>query len=128
VVKKVIALFVLIIYGFSTFGAAVNFHYCCGKLDKINFIRLTQKSCCKMAGGHAQENKGCCKDKSISLKLKGEQTAATIFTSTPLSIAIIHPFTRHSFSTYAITCNIVPEVFAPPPIIDFSKLYCTFRI
>jgi hypothetical protein len=127
-VKKSIALLVLVFYGLSTFGADLNFHYCCGKLDKINSINVTEKPCCKMAAART-ENKRCCKEKNFSLKIKGEQTPANVLSGNQVAVPAIRNYSEFILSLHATPVNLVHEVFAPPPQNkDFNTFYCIFRI
>jgi hypothetical protein len=126
--KKGLVLVLMIIYGLSSFGAVLDFHYCCGKLDTINSIPVHQKHCCKAAVKKAMQNKGCCKDKSFSFKAKGEQVPAH-FVSSKISTPVVAQHVEFLFTAYHSNQKAVTEVFAPPPIFkDYTILFCNFRI
>ncbi|WP_148661191.1 hypothetical protein [Flavisolibacter tropicus] len=45
--KKLLTLFVILVYGVASAGATLHLHYCCGKLDKISFSAAHNKDCPK---------------------------------------------------------------------------------
>ena len=124
--KKIVAIALLLVYGLSSSGMTISFHYCCGKLKDIKLSPVTEKPC---GMKHGFSKKPCCDDKQIELKLKAdqktEQAAKFIFPAPALTkqeadIFIFHPFV---YSTR------VPEIFAPPPLQNpLYILHCIYRI
>jgi hypothetical protein len=59
--KKLLAIFFLIVYANIAFGVAINYHYCGGHLAKISILNFGSQEGC----GCAPENmpKDCCKDR-----------------------------------------------------------------
>ena len=63
--KKILAIFLLLVYAASAFGIAVNYHYCNGHLTNVTVVNLGNHNCnCNPDGS----SEGCCKDKMIYLK------------------------------------------------------------
>ena len=125
--KKLLALVLLMGYGLSSIGMTVHLHYCCGKLDKIQFSAPSKKHC-----GNKHEHisgKSCCDDKEISIKLKSDYNSEKQLIA-PLHIAANK--TAHlelSASLPLLSKKLLPEIFAPPPLQkDIPALYCIYRI
>ena len=115
------------IYGFSSTGMTVNFHYCCGKLKKVEFSSAQIE--CGMKIKH-NSSKKCCDNKQLDLKVKDDQkiteNAKTVFKAFALS---------NSFPDFAIIQPLkgkplIPSAFASPPLANQSLyiLHCTYRI
>ncbi len=126
--KKLLAIILILVYGLSSTGTTVHFQYCCGKLEKIDFVPPVTKHCAGDKGSKI-ENKKCCDDKEVSLKISSEQSAAQILypASFPIAIKPVQP--GFFFSSPIETKKLLPEVFAPPPLKkELTHLYCTYRI
>ena len=127
--KKGFALLVLIIYSLSAFGASLDLHYCCGKLDRINSIPVKSKPCCSKKAEKEMQDNGCCKDQHFTFQVKSEHAPATFVVAPVLDVpAITEP--QHDITYLPLnTSMLTPEVFAPPPRQDdFTILFCNFRI
>ena len=116
------------IYGLSSFGITVNFHYCCGKLKTVELSNVAKKSCGmekKMAG------KPCCGDKTIELKVKADYKDTQVsYTSSPISPVILHTsYPNEIFNTQYSILNTQylqpPSLGSPPPLYI---LHCVYRI
>ena len=59
-VKKLVAIFFLIVYTATAFGVVVNVHHCDQVLSKISISDLNGKCTCD---GHSFMTKDCCKNK-----------------------------------------------------------------
>ena len=90
--KKLLAITLILVYGLSSMGTTVHFQYCCGKLEKIDFVPPVTKHCAGDKGSKI-ENKKCCDDKEVSLKISSEQSAAQILypASFPIAIKPVQP-------------------------------------
>jgi hypothetical protein len=124
--KKIVAIALLLVYGLSSSGMTISFHYCCGKLKDIKLFPATEKQC---GMKHGFSKKPCCNDKQIELKLKAdqktEQSAKFIFSTPALSKEQADVFISHP----AVFKTIVPEIFAPPPLQNpLYILHCIYRI
>ena len=125
--KKLLAISLLMIYGLSSFGITVNFHYCCGKLKTIKISNVKTKSCGmekKMAG------KACCGDKIFELKVKTDYNTQTSCTLSPLSPVILPVYyPEQIFNTQYSILNTQylqpPSLGSPPPLYI---LHCVYRI
>ena len=124
--KKLFAIVLLLMYGFSSTGMTLHLHYCCGKLDGIDLSPVKDDHC---SGSHKLIKKTCCDEKQVSLKLKSEQNLAKFLNSVFQLTAIktVHP-------EFLALCSVqskklVPEVFAPPPLQkNINSLFCIYRI
>jgi hypothetical protein len=109
--KKLVVILLLMVYGLSSSGMTLQFHYCCGKLKSIGLTSLSEKQC---GMKHSMQKKRCCDDKQVELKLKGEQKteqAKIVFSTPDLPKRVEYSFEQNFVSSTAI----VPGIFAPPP-------------
>jgi recombinational DNA repair protein (RecF pathway) len=126
-VKKFLAISLLMIYGLSSFGITVNFHYCCGKLKTVKLSNVKTKSCGmekKMAG------KSCCGDKTFELKVKTDYNTQSSYTLSPISSIIIpYSYNNEILNTQYSILNTQylqpPTLGSPPPLYI---LHCIYRI
>ena len=116
------------VYGLSSTGMTVNFHYCCGKLKKVEFSSKQVE--CGMKMKHSSSKK-CCDNKQVELKVKADQKITEGAKSAVLKTVIL----SNSFSDFAITQplqgkHLIPSVFAPPPPPNHQLyiLHCIYRI
>jgi len=127
--KKLLVILLLIIYGTSSFGMTVHFHYCCGKLKTVDFTPPKDNHCEK---GKSQQmgERPCCENKQVDMKVSGEQDFAKVFHATFVPIAT-NPTQQHLLVFSPITGKrLLPEIFSPPPTLP-QPLYifnCVFRI
>ena len=123
--KKLLVIFLLMVYGLSSSGMTIQFHYCCGKLKSIHLSPVTEKQC---GMKHSMFSKPCCNDKQVQFQLKGdqksEQAKCILFVPGPIEKAEVFLNFRPSVSKI-----IIPEIFAPPPVAkQLHKFYCVYRI
>ena len=126
--KKLLVILLLMVYGVASFGATVHFHYCCGKLKKVDFT-APKESGCESGKTHMMGSKPCCDNKAIDIKIKDEQTASKMF-QLSFPFDVVEPI-HYNYFVLAPLQNkrLVPEIFAPPPLNqDFTHLYCVYRI
>ena len=123
--KQSVAFISAILYLALTSGLAINIHYCMGKIAKVQFDNLTDKSCDNKA------SMPCCKHGYQLIKVSDEhqQVAADVVLKTP-EIAF------HSF------CDLIAQRSSPllkqkitnansPPLSCSSDICiqnCVFRI
>jgi hypothetical protein len=124
--KKLFALVMLMVYGLSSTGMTLHFHYCCGKLEKIDLSRAASKKC---GTGTEMAGKGCCDNKQLELKLRsGHNPEKFIQNSFPTESPELVRWNLPDSGPYC-SKKLLPEVFAPPPLKrDINILYCTYRI
>jgi len=114
------------VYGLSSSGMTIQFHYCCGKLKSIQLASVTEKQC---GMKHSMFNKPCCSDKHVEFKLKGDQKPeqAKFVFFTPVDIEKEEVFLN--CQPLVVSRNIVPEIFAPPPPANPLYIFnCVYRI
>jgi len=114
------------VYGLSSSGMTIQFHYCCGKLKNIRLSPVAERQC---GMKHSLSKKPCCNDRQVEFKLKAdqksEQAAKFIFSVPALSKAEVDGTTALPELAKAIT----PELFAPPPLpTQLYILHCVYRI
>lgn len=126
--KKVVAIFFLTIYSFTTVGATVHMHYCMNKLIGTSFYH-SQKKTCEKCGMHKAATKGCCKDEHKFIKLEREhQQTQPLETPSFFSIPVLLPA---AFAYQPADVSLVTAVFSldtSPPDIQCQKLYILNRV
>ena len=115
------------VYGLSSTGMTVNFHYCCGKLKKVEFS--SDQSDCGMKMKHSSGKK-CCDNNLLDLKVKSDQkiveSAKLAFKATALPLL----FSDFHIANPIESKYLTPSIFAPPPPFT-NQLYillCDYRI
>jgi hypothetical protein len=124
--KKILVILLLLVYGAASSGMTLQFHYCCGKLDKVA-LALPKDTHCGM--DHKMGSKPCCDTKALALKIKSEQQTSTTLQQVVSLPAIKPTLPDYYTATSVATKGLLPKVFAPPPLPqDFTRLYCSYRI
>jgi hypothetical protein len=130
-VKKIVVIFLLVIYGFSSIGATVHLHYCMGKFVDWSLIDSKEDKCdnCGMKG---KSKEGCCKDEHKEFKLKTDHQKGSIadFTHFVSFPALLTSITNYTFQL-PIIATYRYNNYHPPPNIhnqNLQVLYCTFLI
>ena len=131
--KKIVAIFFLFIYGFTTVGATIHSHYCMGEYVSSSLYHTAKEKCGK-CGMTKTKSKGCCKDghKFVSLKRLHNQANQTHKLQTFFNQALPTPFINYNFSTtYYITADKQKNLIPLPPLIASVRLHilhCVFLI
>ncbi len=81
--KKLIAIFFLIVYTGTAIGAVINYHYCNGHLANTSFLSFGGKSDC--ACNPAAMPKNCCKDELLYIKTDNHKTVQESFAINTIS-------------------------------------------
>lgn len=76
--KKLSAIFLLIIYTSTALGAAINFHYCSGHLAHISVLNFGGKTGCSC--NPEVMPKDCCKDKLLYSKVDNHKPIQASYT------------------------------------------------
>lgn len=76
--KKLSAIFFLIIYTSPALGAAINFHYCSGRLSHISVLNFGSNTGCSC--NPKDMPKACCKDKLLYSKVDNHKTIQASYT------------------------------------------------
>lgn len=126
--KRLAVILLFILYGTASMGMTVHFHYCCGKLDKVD-LNPTEPKHCKAGKAKNMGNKPCCDNKEVSLSIKQDQSSEKVY-QTSFNTHIYKPvYPSFLVTSPAISKNLLPEVFAPPPSNnDLMHLLCIYRI
>jgi hypothetical protein len=114
------------VYGLSSTGMTINFHYCCGKLKKVEFSSAQLD--CGMKMKHSSGKK-CCDNKQVDLKVKDEQKVTESSKTVLKVIPVTNSFTDFAISQPLEDKHLIPSVFAPPPLSSpLYILHCTYRV
>lgn len=123
--KKIVVILLLMVYGLSSSGMTIQFHYCCGKLKSIQLSPVNEKQC---GMKHALSTKPCCSDKHVEFKLKGDQKPeqAKVVFYAPVQLEKTEFFLNLPHEPSLV---IIPEVFAPPPLANPLYIFhCVYKI
>jgi hypothetical protein len=131
-VKKIIVFIVLCIYGFSSIGATVHYHYCMNEFEGWSLLQNKDSKCGKCGMKEDAKKSGCCKDEQKEFKLKTDHQKGSIADYVKVFFA---PILNVEFTNYTIVSSAVTKLsyhnYHPPPDIhnqNLQVLYCTFLI
>jgi hypothetical protein len=126
-VKKLVTIIMILLFGVSSSGATIQFHYCCGKLKTVSWGHVQEKDC-GMQG--KMGSKPCCETKSISAKeqAKGHEFYSISFgTTAPVEPPILYQDIPALILQEQGTAR--PVIHSSPPLAeDIFILNCVFRI
>jgi hypothetical protein len=127
--KKVIVILLLMVYGVSSMGMTVHFHYCCGKLKTVDLTPAKADKCLKKSS-YGSNSKPCCEEQKVELKIKDDQSAAKVFNSLAYQEAVNPNYEEHFINSPEVHRKLITELFSPPPYSSQSLfiLNCVFRI
>lgn len=125
--KRLLIIAILISYSVASFGVQLNYFYCCGKLESVSLTLKAEDNGCKGKTG-----KGCCDNKTVTLKLKVDQKdndQAAFHFEAPISPAIIYS-DNYPTGNLTTSCSQNPLYKRPPPdnLPSRNILFCVFRI
>lgn len=128
--KRLVALFFLLIYSFTTIGATVHSHYCMGQYMGSSLFHSKDSKCPKCGMKTSKAKKGCCQDKDTQLKIKDDHSKAkapqliySIFTDCVLPIQI------DKYEFVFLTTYVKTNTYShSPPKIDKQKSYLLYRV
>jgi hypothetical protein len=128
-VKKLVAIFFLVMYGFASMGATVHTHYCMGEYVGTTLVQNKDSKCGKCGMKEDAKKKGCCKDEHKEYKLKTDQQKSIIanFTYAILSPILITPTSNYNFSVLKRD-KFTYANFYPPPNIQHIKLHVLYGV
>lgn len=125
--KKLLVILVLMVYGLSSSGMTLHFHYCCGQLEKIDLVPAKKSGC---ENGHKNlHSKPCCENKSVELKVNSDQKVTSISLnnlespSLPVRETALVPDVNYQVKA-PIPNSGPPLLYSPSLIV----LNCVFRI
>ena len=125
--KKLLIIFLTTIYAFSALGVTLHFFYCCQKLSNVSFSSVVEPiEQCKPS------TKGCCTNKTVSIKITTDQEKSNVHSLTVPSFTIVPPVYHYYFATNSFVerspISKHPIVFPPPNQPSRQIMYCIFRI
>jgi hypothetical protein len=128
-VKKVVAIFFLVVYGFTSLGATVHMHYCMGEYVGWNLEHKENSKCGKCGMKEDAKKKGCCKDEHKEFKLKTDQQKSSVanFENAISSPIIITPTSYYNLSLLQ-AAKFTYANFYPPPNIQNIKLHVLYGV
>lgn len=130
--RRILLILLCCFYLFAISGVKLAVHYCHGHFQTITLnANLDEDACCGKK--RAMKKHGCCSDKVVEVKIKGEQKnspSSTIhFDPNVLFIGLLNNFSselQYSQSAEVIATN----AHAPPNVVSVPVYIrnCTFRI
>ena len=127
--KKVVSIFLLMVFLFSNSGIAINVHWCGGKLNSLKFFAKGPHKCmCRKK----TMDPGCCKDKSTVLKANKDLSKTLQFLFKTLNIEYLND--KIIYTEGLITSDLkccYADFYHPPPYKPKVPLYlrdCVFII
>lgn len=110
IVKKLLVIVLMMLYGFTSTGMSLQFHYCCGKLKNID-ISLSTTSVHKKCGmEHKMGAEKCCQTKLV-VSAQDDFYSFSEVKANPVFFICLLPVSY----TYTSPLNILGE--APTPAI-----------
>lgn len=71
--KKIISIFLLVLYTSTSFAVTMDIHYCSGKYSGITFLNFDKAANCG-CDHNGLHDRGCCTDKIICAKTDNHKT------------------------------------------------------
>lgn len=130
--KKIVVIFLIFIYGFSTIGATVHLHYCMNELVGWSLWHGAGDSKCGKCGMKEKKG-GCCKDehKQFKLKTDHQKYGATDYSNFSELSVLLTPLSNNNFTLSSLVAKFNYNNYHPPPNIhknSLQVLYCSFLI
>ena len=129
-VKKISAIFFLMLYAATSIGATVYTHYCMNAHVGTSLWHSENEKCGK-CGMTEKQGKGCCKDEQKLVKLNSDHNLSV----TPADLnaitipAIVPPVFNFTEVLFISLASPVPGSHAPPDIgTSRNIMYCVVRI
>lgn len=119
--KKVVLIFLVVIYAFSTTGISLRGFYCCGKLASVKFTLAE----------YGKGNGDCCKTTYQSYKIRDEHIVAEAISTPVLNYALINSFNSFRYIPAFFSKQVVGTVNHAPPLFYGVPAYiseCVYRI
>jgi hypothetical protein len=128
-VKKIVAIFFLVVYGFASIGATLHTHYCMGEYVGTTLVENKNSKCGKCGMKEDAKKKGCCKDEHKEFKLKVDQQKSSVanFVHAISSAILITPTPHYNFSLLKVD-KFTYTNFYPPPNIKPIKLHVLYGV
>ncbi len=128
--KKLIIVLTIAVYGVPSSGMTFYIHYCCGKVDKINLSGSDNKKCPFVF--QASSAKGCCDSKKVEVKIKSDHEPGYSIKNFCKLFSDSHTLTASAvISFYTLPYSILSYSSTSPPLqenVSLYKLNCIYRI
>lgn len=124
--KKLIVIFLLLVYGLTSTGTTISLHYCCGKLDDISFSTVFERECAMDNKGVSQ--KRCCDSKHIELKLKADQEPAAKWLQAQKTLSSPVAIPSNYITSEPKVILLRPMTTGPPESIAAIPLFVKNRV
>lgn len=123
--KKIVIIFLLVIYGSATIGATIHLHYCMNEYVGWSLWNSNKgKKCGKC--GMKEKKGGCCKDEKLQFKAEHQKAVITQY-SQQVDAPVYHaPFEIFHFALPTVT-ETFSASHAPPEILK-ERLYAFYGI
>ena len=128
--KKIVAIFLLITYGFTSVGATVHLHYCMDKFIGADLWHSEDNKCGK-CGMTEKSKKGCCKDEHKQIKVdKAQQKSTSDYNFSSVLSPVILTNVSYNYFEETILAASLPKLYAPPPQqgSHIYILHCSYLI
>ena len=123
--KKIAAIFLLIVYISTSFGTAINYHYCKGHLTKVSVLNFDGYRGCDC--NSTDMPKDCCKDKLKYEKADNHNIIQAVQISELISLAVEPPleYTHASIIVIeaSVTINPPDQRSHPDPIFLLNRAF-----
>jgi hypothetical protein len=138
-VKSIVTIALLVLYSFASFGATVSQHFCMNQyvgatIEHLGHFEQTANACGKCGMTEDATKNGCCKTKTVQVKLEQSQKAVDGFLFKLFTDVAILPQSsfgaEHAVSILPIPVN-KPTYYSSPPDKQGEPLYlifCTYLI
>ncbi|MBN9351853.1 MAG: hypothetical protein J0H55_14325 [Chitinophagaceae bacterium] len=103
--KKIISIFLLVIYTTTSFSTTINMHYCGGKYSGLTFANFGVAVQCN-CGTHNSTHNGCCSEKIICAKTDNHKTAQQYWLSSNFPDVTIPVYFINAAETYPQTVSL----------------------
>ncbi len=117
-----------LMYGVSVSGMTLHIHYCCGKVDKIDFVPVKNDNC---PDGNKLTKKGCCDDQQVELKIKTDYKGEMVLCSPDRDYSVPVDFLLlYSAGSIGKTLPVYFNNGSPPlgRSLPLYIIHCIYRI
>ena len=129
--KKIVSIFLLIIYSSTSFAVTMDFHYCSGKYSGISFSNFDKAAICGCDQNKLNQ-RGCCSDKTICAKTDNHKMVQQYWVSPNFSDFIMPVYFINMSVTYpqavSLNSHYSSSGFIRSHFPSYLTFICTYRI
>lgn len=129
--RRVLAIWIMLLYVPSAIGMNVNIHFCHGKIASVNFGLIANEGCtCGGTKSIAKPKSSCCKDVHFKCELKSKQDASKSMELPAYSktLAELPAFCKDYCPKYSHVAFADKAAASDPPDIGALPLYKRNRV